>query len=186
MITESETHVKLARLSASLAGRLFSTDEESGHEVISVRGAHVKYVSEKLDQFYSDKNMQYNQYSFEQRDKHTLGDMNKIESLLNQCDRKSLLTVENLSKSRLKTIFSPYIISEKDKAVMDRNFSLNDSIIVDKIVHDMVKLNALAYSAQNSYKKTRRFSEYLVGRYNSELKYNSKVAKGEADDTTSK
>ena len=61
LVEPSDQRLKLARLSAAAAARVFSTDE-TGEKVI-VRKEHVAFVAQYLDRIYSSPSMAYAEYS---------------------------------------------------------------------------------------------------------------------------
>jgi hypothetical protein len=61
LVEPADQRLKMARLSAALAARLFSTDETG--ETLVVHAAHVKVVHKAIDRIYSSKSFGYDDYS---------------------------------------------------------------------------------------------------------------------------
>lgn len=173
LITESETHVKLARLSGALAGRLFSTSKDSEYNDVIIRGDHVEYIYQKLDSFYSDKNMGYDTYSYNIKKRFHLGDINTIMDALQDCDMQALLTNDNLGLHMLKVIFEPHI-RKRLEADQYKTFRVTDSTVANEIAHKLQKINAITQNGYAGYRKTRPFTEWLEERVKATKDVNKK------------
>jgi hypothetical protein len=158
LINESETHVKLARLSTALAARMFSCSED--YRCVIVKTHHIEYIYDMLEKFYSGPNMKYDQYSIQMKRQTELGDITKVLTILKECDIPTLLSTDHLTQSKIKTIFHPYISRKVAESHAVRNFSMNDSVVSNEIIHELQKSHAIM-SSGNGYKKTKPFIKRL-------------------------
>lgn len=158
LINESETHVKLARLSAALAARLFSCSDDAS--CVVVKPCHVEYMYNTLESFYSGPNMKYDQYSIQMKRQTTLGDMTKVNEILKECDIATLLSTDHITQSKIKTIFHPYISRRVSEAHGVRDFRMNDSVVANEIIYELQKSHAVS-SVGNGYKKIKPFAKRL-------------------------
>ena len=103
LVVETEIRIKIARMSVSLAARLYSTDSEG--ERIIVRPAHVIAVCAWLKGLYESSEVAYQQYS-EQRKTGNLGsEVDEVCSALGRKGMLALLNMRSITKGILRDIF---------------------------------------------------------------------------------
>lgn len=83
IVDRGSMRFKLARLSAALAARTFSTDDES-MSVLRVRKCHVEYIVETLVRHYSSSSFGYLHYSQAEQERNQILDAEKIRERITQ------------------------------------------------------------------------------------------------------
>jgi len=165
LINESEIHVKLARLSAALASRMFSTNESVGYAKLIIKKEHVEFIAKFLDKIYSDKNMNYKQYSRQMFQKETIGTFSKEEeSMFDEANIDLLLNSHTVVQKTIENVFYDYIKDELERSPMGGNHKITDRFIANGIMAMLLKKNALVPVNSYQYKKSPPFTKFLEAR----------------------
>ncbi|HUV84665.1 MAG TPA: hypothetical protein VMV86_03100, partial [Methanosarcinales archaeon] len=146
LVQAENFRLKLARLSAAAAARLFSTEDG---EIVLVKKEHAEFVVEFLHETYSAKSMRYDQYSANQTNTMQLKHADSIERELKEyCGRNLLDTVNGMLSQNQITV--------KDLA----DFMGDDRFNANGLVSMLRKKNAL--NKENTYlTKSPAFIEFL-------------------------
>lgn len=83
LLDKGSTHLKLARLSAALAARTYSTDGDD-YDTLIVRKCHVEYIAGYLNHMYSMPTFKYDVFSESRRDQEIIKDTDGVKSIINQ------------------------------------------------------------------------------------------------------
>lgn len=87
LVDDGSMRLKLARLSAALAARTYSTDD---YETLIVRKCHVNYVADYLDRLYSSEVFNYYEYSRSQTEFEVLANEGDIRTIINTVTKPTL------------------------------------------------------------------------------------------------
>lgn len=145
IVEPSDQRLKLVRLCAALAARLFSTDD--GKTVI-IRKCHVEVVEEFLHRIYSSKALGYLDFSKAKNHEDKLADPDVVESRL-----KSLPNC----KESVRGIIEAEFIRAEDIV----NFTELPIEEAANFIGEMIRKGALIHSRRGGYRKTSAFIEIL-------------------------
>lgn len=141
LVHTSEQRIKLARLSAALAARLFSTQDG---ETLIVLEEHVDYIGKYLCRMYDKPSMGYNIYSVMKGD------------ILTKEDKKDLIEIlvgQEYSKDLLSSLLYSKFIRLSDI----ENFTGLDRADCKNLLSLMVRKRALISGYNSLYRKTPGF-----------------------------
>lgn len=109
LVQGENARIKLAKLSAAVASRLFSTDDE--YNSIVVRKEHVNFVEEFMHEIYAKGSMAYDVYSKVDTARETLDDPQALRDVIDTLGAQVATFVEGMLEHRRITIdgLSDYI-----------------------------------------------------------------------------
>lgn len=145
IVESSDQRLKLARLSAALAARTFSTDD--GH-ILIVRKAHVTIVVEFLYRIYSSKALGYLDYSIAQRGESTIIDEGTIKAVIRGLPN---------GDTCVQAILEAELIVEQDLM----NYTEWPIEQCSNTIGILARNNCLKRSKRGGYRKTSAFIEIL-------------------------
>lgn len=147
LVEPAEERIKIARLSISLAARLFSTDI-SGEKIV-VKKIHVEYICNFLDKIFSKSSMEYDIYSMSVKKKIELTPEDK-EKLFK--DFQGFMEWENL-----RDILLEYQRFRKSELIDQIGYDSDES----KRLFKWLGVNRLVKSMSVGYVKSPAFTEFL-------------------------
>jgi hypothetical protein len=139
---------KLARLSAALAIRTFSTNDG---KTVQVRKCHIDYISKLIEDMYSSPIYGYLDFSRAQRDLNRLVDREKLEKFITQCTKFPYDLVTGLLYKDSVTLQDI-----QDLCGVDRDTA-------QTVISFFVRNHALKRGSRHSYSKTAEFIDFLKG-----------------------
>jgi len=152
LIEPADQRLKLARLSAALAARTYSTEGDG----VLVRPCHVEYISMALDQIYSQATFGYADYSRMIQTENELRDPDQVKDRV-----RALPFARDVVRAMLdSTSFSPFDVGDWT------NYSIEES---RSFIGFLVRKNALK-RARRGYMKTMAFITTLKELNMEELK----------------
>lgn len=162
-----EMRLKLLRISASVAGSVYSHPEHDRTKII-VRRKHVEYVVKKLIDLYTSKNMLLDKWSEQMWRSERLGDMNYMENILKYIDPTPLIRESSFNMFSLQSIFYDYLLQVNLGTLYlpftrenNKNTGIKPHEGIYKVISQLVISNALRRSKVGGYTKTTSFSKWL-------------------------
>lgn len=153
LVVPAEQRIKLARLSTSLAIRLFSTD--SNYEKVVVTPAHVEVIYDYLRELYNKPSMGYDLYS----NTKTRGEKYiKLHYKEIMAEFKSFGSLTNPNEwKRLKDLLLEYEIIKKNEVELYMKWGIEDI----KHFFEFVSKHKLMFSIHSGYCKHQLFIKML-------------------------
>lgn len=145
LIDRGTTRHKIARLAVALAVRTFSVSED--HQSVLVRKCHVDYISNFLDELYSDSAFGYRDYS-------------KAQVAANIVKDPSLVIAQIMSTKYPDELVSSLLFSEEITAVDLADWCEMDFDLARRMISMFVRKHAV-FRKKNIYVKTPDFITLL-------------------------
>jgi DNA primase (bacterial type) len=146
---EGSMHIKLAKLSASLAIRTFSADEEGN---VIIRPCHVDFISEFLDRLYSSKAFRYRDFKLK---------LSESNQPISEMDIHSAFRVSSISATGQRGLYQCLTLSQDfslDLIGAYTGLEINDA---RKVVSSLLMAGALQALKRDFYIKTPAFINWL-------------------------
>lgn len=147
LVQAENIRLKIAKISAAIAARTFSTDES--HENLIIKREHVECAGQILKMFYNKPSMAYDLFSKTTMAASQIGELENVEG-----------TIEELSQDKLSTIIG---LLELHRITPD-NLSdyVGDGVTAKTLVGELVQLRCLSrIEGSNWYLKNPLFTKWL-------------------------
>lgn len=139
IVEAADQRNKLARISAAIAARFYSTDDG---ENLTVKKRHAEMAYNFLERIYSSKSFRYDYWSEQQIKKDTLRDPEKIQKIITGEMAEFLLDFEQIKLSDIRSV-------------------MDDAKEAGQLVRMLVYNRALARVGSSYYRKTEAFINLL-------------------------
>jgi len=146
LVQSENIRVKLAKISAAVAARTFSSDKTGERLIVTSR--HVRCACQILDLFYTKESMRYHEYSDAAYEASTMGDTAHIVD-----------TFDSLGKD--KTHLIDGMLALQDVTIDAIADYVGDTFAARAIISELVKAKCLMRQERNLYRKNPAFVEWL-------------------------
>ena len=147
LVQAENARIKIAKVSAAVAARVFSTNEDGSKLIIDVE--HVATACSLLRQFYGKASMGYDAYSSIAIERERSVDPEKIKEVFDQCGEAR------------QAILSGMIALSHISVDMLRDYAADD-LMAKAVISALVQLNCLVRHERGGwYFKTPSFSSWL-------------------------
>lgn len=146
IVEPSDQRIKIARLSAALAARTFSTNDE--RLKVIVRKCHVQFIEKFLNRIYDSRALGYGDYSVAQKGDDYIDDVDAVKKYMLELPH-SALTIRALLESD--------IIRTEDI----QNFTDWDPQRSNDAIGKLSRMNCLKRMRRGGYKKTSAYIDIL-------------------------
>lgn len=187
-LINQEMRAKLIRLSTSLATMLFSTYYED-YNKLYVKKEHVEYISNFLENLYSNNNIGLKDYSELKWKSENLGDMTFMKNILKYVNVDSLLTFSEGTEKDICSYFMDYLIKVMDREMYiplsnndnEKKFGMKLFDLQPRFISLLSARNCIKKTRRGRYMKTEQFNRWLKGYINDKEKDDTNILEVESD-----
>ena len=149
LVQGENIRIKLAKIAAAVAARVFSTDD--AFERLTIEKVHVQFAVSFLREVYSKLSMAYDQFSEQQAVSEVIGDANELANVFEELKDHEQAAIKGLASSG-------QFLTQRGLA----DWVGGESIIAETLIGSLVRLHCLRRDERTGrYQKMPAFNEWL-------------------------